>query len=512
MIVFRADASSTIGGGHIYRCLTLAHAIKRQIAEQKSSQTTEQNIIFVCHLSQGHMVAMIETQGFDVLTVEQPLSAAEMRKTLIKLQQHHIIDWLIIDHYQINVHYEKQLKPLVKNLMVIDDLANRAHHCDLLFDQSLNRHPSDYQPWLTNNECGIICGSQFALLREEFSQLKPMAKLMRQNFRVINKVLIAISATDPENISGQIIEKLAKLPIGCTSKNWQYTLIITSKAKHLEHLKNQIGRSPLTIELKLDVDNMAEQILKHDIAIAAAGGSMLERCAMGLPSIIIGVVDNQNHIIQALKNANVALAIMDKSELTDKLNDTMIELQNIEPQKYKAIAENAFKLCQGHGADYLAGQLQTKNHFHNDYLQCVTQAHCKLIFEWQQHPKTRAYSRNPNPPTWDEHQNWFTNTINNPEINFYLVINQGSPVGFVRLNPTSFENQATAKEVSIAISPEHHSKGLGVIALNLLTALHNNSKLLAFIDENNIASVKAFERAGFKPHSQTDDGNWYQYK
>ena len=509
MIVFRADASSTIGGGHIYRCLTLAHAIKRQQAEQQKSN---QEVLFVCHLSQGHMADLIKDQGFEILTVEQPLSVIEMRQILIELQQQHTIDWLIIDHYQINVHYQKQLKPLVKNVMVIDDLANRAHHCDLLFDQSLNRHPSDYQPWLTNNDCGIICGSQFALLREEFGQLKPMAKLIRQNFKAINKVLIAISATDPDNISGQIIAELEKLPANDTSKNWQYTVVITSKSSHIQSLKQQVIQSPLNIALQIDVSNMAEIMLKHDIAIAAAGGAMLERCAMGLPSIIIGVVDNQDHNICELQKAKVAIHVMDKSELADKLNNTIIELENIDPQQYKTIADSAFRLCHGDGADYVAGQLHIKNHFHNDYLQTVTQAHCELIFNWQQHPKTRAFSRNPNPPTWDEHQHWFTQTIENEQVDFYLLMHQGKPAGFVRLNPKPVEDQPDAKEVSIAIAPECHGKGLGVIALNLLTTLHKGSKLLAFIDTNNIASVKAFERAGFKPHSQTDDGNWYQYK
>ena len=517
MIVFRADASSTIGGGHIYRCLTLAHAIKRQAAEQ---QKVQQKIVFVCHLSQGHMTDLIKAQGFEVLSVEKPLCTADMRQVLIELQQQYTIDWLIIDHYKINVHYQKQLKPLVKNLMIIDDLANRAHHCDLLFDQSLNRHPSDYQPWLTSNECGIICGSQFALLREEFSTLKPQAMIKRKSFNSINKVLIAISATDPDNICGQVINELEKLPSDSKSKNWQYTIVITSKAQYLESLKHQIARSPLNIELKLDVNNMAELMLEHDIAIAAAGGAMLERCAMGLPSIIIGVVDNQNHIISELKKAQIAIDVMDKSELTSQLNSVLGKLQNIDNTSYQVLAKKAFGICRGDGADYVAGQLHIKNHFHNNYLQTVTSSHCQLIFDWQQHPKTRAYSRNPNPPTWDEHQSWFTKTIKNEQVSFYLLMHQGKPAGFVRLNPAfleqdsnqQIEREKTAKEVSIAIAPECHGKGLGVIALNLLILLHRDIKLLAFIDTNNIASVKAFERAGFKPHSQTNDGNWYHYK
>lgn len=508
MIIFRADASATIGGGHVYRCLTLAHAIKEQDASQ--------SVVFVCHLSQGHMGDLIQAQGFELMTVEQPLSASEMRKLLVQQQQNdHTIDWLIIDHYQINIHYQKQLHPLVRNLMVIDDLANRGHYCDLLFDQSLNRHPSDYQPWLTNSNCGVICGSQFALLRDEFSTLKPQAILKRKSFSHIEKVLIAISATDPDNISGQIINQLDNLLANSTCKSWQYTLVLTSQAKHLAAIKQQIDQSHLDINLALNVSNMAELMVAHDIAIAAAGGAMLERCAMGLPSIIIGVVDNQTHIIEALAKQQIAIDVMDKSELSNKLNNALIALENIDKQRYQTIANNAFKLCRGDGAAYVAVQLQTKNHQHNDYLQSVTAKHCKLIFDWQQHPKTRAYARNPNPPTWDEHTKWFDNTIKNAQVNFYLLMHQGQCAGFVRLNPKSL-NDSTGdkkyKEVSIALNPGCHSKGLGVKALNLLTDLHRDGKLLAFIDENNIASVKAFERAGFGLHSQTNEGNWYQYK
>lgn len=516
MIVFRADASSTIGGGHVYRCLTLAHAIKQQDASQ--------TIVFVCHLGQGHMGDVIQAQGFELIDIEQPLSSSEMRQVLLQQQNSHTIDWLIIDHYQINIHYQKQLHPLVRNLMVIDDLANRGHHCDLLFDQSLNRHPSDYQPWLTNSNCGVICGSQFALLRDEFSALKPQAILKRKSFKQINNVLIAISATDPDNISGQIISQLINLPVNSASKNWHYTLVLTSKAQHLAAIKEQVKLSTLNITLALDVTNMAELMLNHDIAIAAAGGAMLERCAMGLPSIIIGVVDNQTHIINALAKQQIAIAVMDKSELADKLNSVLINLETIDHQAYQHIANNAFKTCRGDGAAYVAVQLQTKNHQHNDYLQRVTSAHCKLIFDWQQHPKTRAFARNPNPPTWDEHQHWFANTLassdNNSEINFYLLMHKGQSAGFVRLNAKTlaFEHgekgpqTIVGKEVSIALNPDCHSKGLGVTALKLLTELHRDSKLLAFIDENNIASVKAFERAGFGLVSQTVEGNWYQYK
>lgn len=57
---------------------------------------------------------------------------------------------------------------------MIDDLADRQLDCDILLDQTHGRKEEDYRQWLPDN-CQMMLGSQYALLKPKFSELRPKA-------------------------------------------------------------------------------------------------------------------------------------------------------------------------------------------------------------------------------------------------------------------------------------------------------------------------------------------------
>ncbi len=89
-------------------------------------------------------------------------------------------DWLVMDHYALDQRWEVALKPCYQKLMVIDDLADRTHSCDLLLDQNLGRLPEDYAGLLPPN-CQLLIGPQYALLRPEFVRLRDYSLQRRAN-------------------------------------------------------------------------------------------------------------------------------------------------------------------------------------------------------------------------------------------------------------------------------------------------------------------------------------------
>jgi len=163
-IVFRTDASVQIGTGHVMRCLTLADALR----------DTGAKCIFICRLHKGNLVDLIHQRGHTSMTLAtRTAPSADAQDTL----PHEVwlgsdwasdaaetaqclgllcVDWLIVDHYALDERWETILRPYCKRLMVIDDLADRTHDCDLLLDQNLGRTLEDYQPHLPHTTTALI--------------------------------------------------------------------------------------------------------------------------------------------------------------------------------------------------------------------------------------------------------------------------------------------------------------------------------------------------------------------
>ena len=107
-------------------------------------------------------------------------------------------DLLVIDNYKLDFNYQNYFRAYAKKILVIDDLANRKHNCDILLDQTYNRDPKDYKN-LVPAHCKILAGSDYALLRKEFILMRPKAIEKRRNSKGIRRILISMGGSDPNN-------------------------------------------------------------------------------------------------------------------------------------------------------------------------------------------------------------------------------------------------------------------------------------------------------------------------
>ena len=147
-IFIRADASVRIGSGHVMRCLTLAEELRDAgatvsfVSRAHSGNLNEliRNKGFQCHeLPEAHALGTSIEKSYDSrseyaswLGVSHQRDAEETIEAFCRLKP----DWLIVDHYGLDENWEKIMRPHVGKIMVIDDLADRRHDCDLLLDQN----------------------------------------------------------------------------------------------------------------------------------------------------------------------------------------------------------------------------------------------------------------------------------------------------------------------------------------------------------------------------------------
>lgn len=321
-VVFRVDASLSIGTGHVMRCLTLAQALANEGAECH----------FICREHPGHMIEAIRTHGFSVYALQANATIAsnddgvpqtahaawlganwqeDAQQTREQIK-HLAPAWLVVDHYALDKCWEQAVKPDTCRLLVIDDLADREHYCDLLLDQNLGRQAADYAS-LVPKTCVCLIGPEYALLRPEFAQMRNTS-LTRRVQPQLKHLLVTMGGIDKDNATGAVLSALCDCPL---PDDCQITVIMGANAPWLDHVENQVANMPWLTQVVVNVENMAERMCSADLAIGAAGSTSWERCCLALPTLIVILADNQLAIAEALDRAGAAITLASVSKLSE---------------------------------------------------------------------------------------------------------------------------------------------------------------------------------------------------
>lgn len=359
-VAFRADASIQIGTGHVMRCLTLADALTEKRAECQ----------FICREHPGNLISYIREKGYVVHTL--PVSTVsenhdcalahaawlgssqreDAEQCAPLLEQIHP-DWFILDHYALGHQWESALRPYGKKLMVIDDLADRQHDCDLLLDQTYGRAATDYRP-LVPKTCRLLCGSQYALLRPEFARWRSYS-LARRKVPVLKHLLINLGGVDKDNVTSKVLQALNQciLPADC-----DITVVMGTTAPWIEEVRTLALTLPWSTSVLVGVGNMAQLMADSDLAIGAAGATSWERCCLGLPTLMLVLAENQRAGAQALNQAQAAKLLDPIQDLDRQLPLTMAELN---PAQLVRMSHAAAAITDGQGACHVLRTMGVTN-------------------------------------------------------------------------------------------------------------------------------------------------------
>ena len=349
-VAFRTDASLQIGTGHVMRCLTLADALRERGA--KSS--------FICRPHAGHLLDLIQQRGHtakalapadDAFTATADPTHAKWLGTdwasdAAQTQQalgDQVVDWVVVDHYALDRLWEQTLRPHTRRIMVIDDLADRPHDCDLLLDQNLGRQTQDYSS-LISSQTQTLIGPSYALLRPEFAQWRERS-LQRREPPWLTKLLITMGGVDSDNVTGGVLDALCNCDLPA---DLRITVVMGPMAPWLAQVKAQATAMPRPTQVLAGISNMAQLMAESDLCIGAAGGSAWERCALGLPTLLLILAANQHSGAMALQSHEAAWIAADAQQLMAQMSSLFNkEMQTAELQK---MSQAAAKLTTGNGA------------------------------------------------------------------------------------------------------------------------------------------------------------------
>ncbi len=277
-VLIRADASLVFGSGHVMRCLTLADQLR----------TKGMTVAFVCRNVPGGMFDLLSARGYQTVAIEgncsQQLDAQETIHVAGQLFPDGL-DWIVVDHYELDVVWESRLRAHTCKLLVIDDLANRYHDCDLLLDQNYYRDLDQRYKGLVPEQCITLLGQSYLLLRPEFVAER---QRLRDRDGVVRRIMVFFGGSDSTNQTKKTIEALRLL----NRSDLHVDIVIGS----VNPCRNEIERLCAITEnltFHCQVSNMAELISSVDLAVGAGGSSMWERCFLGLPALTVVFAANQ---------------------------------------------------------------------------------------------------------------------------------------------------------------------------------------------------------------------------
>jgi len=303
----------------------------------------------------GFSVLPLRAPGSGEMTIDRRTKHAgwlevdwsiDRNETIAALQAVGLIDWLIIDSYALDKAWEQALRTKVRRVLVIDDLSDRLHDCDVLLDQNFYHDPRvKYQDYV-GGSTRLLAGPQYALLRKEFAVLRAT---LGKRANELKRVLVFMGGADPTNETSKVLEAF-EYPV---LAGLEVDIVIGASNPHRASILERCAVRP-TWRVHSHSRDFHRLMSDADLAIGAAGSVAWERCVLGLPSIMLAVADNQRHIGEAIAGFGAGVYLGPSAEVSASDIVASVDTCLRDPSRLGVMRQAARKLVDGKGAQRVA--------------------------------------------------------------------------------------------------------------------------------------------------------------
>jgi UDP-2,4-diacetamido-2,4,6-trideoxy-beta-L-altropyranose hydrolase len=318
------------------RCLTLAEAFLAQGAE----------LSFICVELDGNIAGLAEDKGIKVHRLPKESTASvetDADKTKAILSKDGAkADWLVVDCYALDEKWESQMRSFVNKVMVIDDLADRSHDCDILLDQNYFKNYTGRYEGLVPVYCKKYLGPEYVLLRNEFFKVE---KKTRQPDDVVRRLLVAFGGADPGNETAKALRAILNLGMDIA-----IDVVIGGANPNKDEVERLCSRAT-NVTLHYKTSEIARIMAEADIAIGSGGSITWERCFLGVPAITLILAENQTRVAEDLEVLEIIVNMgwHDRVSMED-LSGALKKLID-DPGKRQDMSKKGMSLVDGKGVE-----------------------------------------------------------------------------------------------------------------------------------------------------------------
>ena len=232
--------------------------------------------------------------------------------------------------------------------MVIDDLANRHHDCEMLLDQNWFDDKESRYKGLVPAGCTLFLGPEYALLRPEFSEARKTIKPRNDG---VKRIFVFFGGSDPHKLTKMTLRALCESELS----HLEVDVVIGQNNPVKSELKELCLKRPLT-QLHIQVDNMASIMAKADLAIGGGGATTWERICLNLESCVVIIAKNQNEVNGHLARKGYIHLLGYAHEINPKFLKENIVNRILQINKKRGRADYS-TLCDGWGLERVVNNL-----------------------------------------------------------------------------------------------------------------------------------------------------------
>jgi len=279
-IIFRADANSQIGLGHVMRCLALANMLDSSVDRYMAIIEPDPAV-----------QSMLAQAGVRVIALAKATAEADLLTLLNEPDQ------VVLDGYSFDSTYQQTIKARVKRLLFIDDLLDGQQTADVIINHAGNVTPADYDAGPDTIYC---LGPLYALLRLPFLRPEGFGPTP-----VDGPYFVSLGGADPANYSLAVVQAIHDL-----NPKQAIRLVLGPLYAHRASIDTlQTSLPNLTVLQNLDAGQMVAELAQCSLAITACSTIAYEVCAVNRPLIGILTADNQDRIARFLSDEKLALSV-----------------------------------------------------------------------------------------------------------------------------------------------------------------------------------------------------------
>jgi len=489
-VLIRVDSSFRIGTGHVSRCLRLAEELEHKGAR----------VIFMCADLPGNISSSISELGFDIELFEPPADEGAMESIeelwptgaqIIDASRTskwaHAInaDVVIVDHYALSQVWESQLSANGLRVIALDDLPGKSHASALVIRPGVSLASSAAQD--SGRDSRELSGPRYAMVPKEFCEARHFKKSLSGSRT--NRVLVFFGGVDAGNASEQVVDSIIEAQIsGCSIE-----LVLGSGNPHSKVLTEKYKEYP-NVTIHSSLPSLSEIISRCDAAVGAGGVSAFECAAAGLPTVLFSLSENQIAVCKELDSYGMAQYFggFESFRSTDFIPQFSNFLRDL-PRLRRAPDSPEYIDCLG--VKRIA-ELVYPSSPESLLVRIARPADIGTYFSWVNEPTVRRNSLNSASIAFDEHRQWFFQSLGDANAVMLVFELESLPIAQVR-----FEVGDECWRLNYSLDEIVRGRGWAKIiigqAVSWLRSHRDSRRIDAVVKASNSASEAALIAAGF---------------